>query len=284
VTRIPVAAACSVLLLAVAAPVVAQQKGKKHVSTPPSGTLLPAPAVTGATTTGAVPFAWIDDASLLAPGRMSVSMSTLFWQGTDVNEVDAPIVGVALGVADRVQIAASIPRVAGRGDAGGVVGGLGTTFVSAKVGVLTDAESGVKLAVAPTLEILGESALQALGTGVGRTQFGLPVSAEIVSNGTRVFGSAGYFSSGVWFAGGGIGGQLTPRVALSAAFSSAWLHGAAGTAARDRKELSGGVAFAATPRISLFGSLGTTIGTTDDNGAGNTLSGGILFRLPSADK
>jgi len=100
------------------------------------------------------------------------------------------------------------------------------------------------------------------------------VSAELDRGIARVFGSAGYFSRGIWFAGVGAGVQASPRVAVSVAFSRAWAPDAAGTLARDRREISGGAAVSLTPRIAIFGSLGTTIATTDDNGAGTTVGGG----------
>jgi len=65
--------------------------------------VLSSPSVTSSATTGATPFAWIDDASLLPSRRLSVSISTSFWHGTDLSEVDVPVVGVSLGVTDRVQ-------------------------------------------------------------------------------------------------------------------------------------------------------------------------------------
>ena len=92
----------------------------------------------------------------------------LRWQGTDLSEVDAPVVGLAVGLAQRVQLGASIPRVSGGSDPSGGVGGLGTTYVSGKIGLLTGGSSSVKLAVAPTIEILGEGALQALAPGESR--------------------------------------------------------------------------------------------------------------------
>src|SRR5262245_43836980 len=189
--RVSRLAASAVLALAVAAPARAQ-KGSTHKSTPPSRTSLSSPALPSpAPASGAVPFAWVDSASILAPGQASLSMSMLFWQGADLHEVDVPVIGASVGVARRVQISASIPRVIGSSDPAGVAGGLGTVFLSGKVAVLTDEESGVRLSVAPTVEILGAGALQGLAPGEGRTQFGLPVSAEIVRSGVRVFGSTG---------------------------------------------------------------------------------------------
>ena len=265
--------------LAVAAPAHAQGKGKGHKSTPPSSTTLPSPVSTSA---GALPFAWIDDASVLPSGTMALSISTLAWRGFDLSEVDVPIVGMALGVADRVQIGASIPRVMGSSDPNGVVAGLGTTFVSAKIGVLDGAGSGVKLAVAPTLEILGPNAAQALAPGEGRWRLGVPLSVEVDRGAARVFGSAGFFAGGVRFAGGGVGGQVTPRLSLSASIDRAWTLDGIGGVVHDRREISGGAGFAMTPRVSFFGSLGQSFATADVDGAGTTLSGGILILLSAA--
>lgn len=267
--------------LAIATPAGAQGKGKGPKSHPPSSSPLPSPAAVVPATTGSVPFAWIDDASVLPPGTVAVSVSALRWQGTDLSEVDAPVVGVAAGLTPRLQIGASIPHAVGN-DVSGVVGGLGTTYVSAKIGVLTGAPSGVKLAVAPTIEILGTGALQSLAPDVSRTQFGLPVSLEIDRGVARVFASGGFFAQRVWFAGGGVGAQATPRIGVSAAFSRAWRTDPLDGIVGDRRELSGSVAFSPRADLSLFGSLGRTIATTDQDGAGTTLTGGMIFLLSSS--
>src|SRR5262249_40948091 len=122
-----------VLTLAVAAQARAQGnsgKGKGHKSTPPSATVLPAPRGIGPS---ASPLAWVDDASLLAPGVVSLSISVLRWQGTDLSEVNFPVVDVSAGVLPRLQLGATVPRVVGSADPSGVVGGLGTSYLSAKI-------------------------------------------------------------------------------------------------------------------------------------------------------
>jgi hypothetical protein len=276
--RVCLAVASALVALAIAPCAQAQGKGKGAKSHSPSSSLLPSPTVVAPATAGAVPFAWIDDASVLPPGTMALSISALRWQGADLSEVVAPVVGLAAGLAPRLQIGASIPRVVGS-DVTGVVGGLGTTYISAKIGVLTGRPSGVKLAVAPTIEILGEGALQSLAPDESRTHFGLPVSLEIDRGAVRLFGTAGFFSQGVWFAGGGIGAQATPRIAVSAAFSRAWTTDPIGAIVGDRREVSGSVAFSPRPQVSLFGSLGQTVATTDQDGAGMSLTGGVMFLL-----
>jgi hypothetical protein len=181
-----------------------------------------------------------------------------------------------------VQLGASIPRNVGAADPTGAIGGVGTSYVSAKIAILTGGPSRVKLAIAPTIEILGEAAVQSLTPGDRRTRFGLPVMAEIERGGARLFGSAGRFSRGGWFAGGGVGFQASPRVSVSTSLSRAWATDATSLVALDRKELSGGAAFALTPHVSLYGSLGHTVGTADANGAGTTVATGIsVLVLPS---
>src|SRR5258708_1767755 len=87
----------AVLALAVADSVHAQGKGNSHKSSPPSSSPLPSPA-TGPTAT-VRPVAWLDDASLLAPGSMSLTMSAVRWSGTDLSEVNFPVIDGSVGLA-----------------------------------------------------------------------------------------------------------------------------------------------------------------------------------------
>lgn len=198
--------ASAALVLAIAVPVDAQGnsggKGKGPKSSPPSSSPLPSPTTGPAA--GASPVAWLDDASLLAPGSMSVTISAVRWSGTDLSEVNVPVVDASVGLTPRFQIGASVPHIVGGADGTGPVGGIGTSYISSKIALLTGA-SGVKLAVSPVIEVRGEDAVQASAAGEGRTQFGVPVSMEVAQGPARVFASAGFFSHGVWFAGGGVG-------------------------------------------------------------------------------
>src|SRR5919204_3263861 len=81
-------------------------KGKDHKSTPPSQSVLPSPTISsgGGSASGTAPLAWIDDASVLAPGMLSLSISAVRWQGADLSEVNFPVVDMALGLGSRVQL------------------------------------------------------------------------------------------------------------------------------------------------------------------------------------
>jgi hypothetical protein len=266
-----------ILTLAIALPAAAQGKsgqnhGNPHSAPPPTTTNLPG-TVGGGTATGATPFAWVDDASVMAPGTGWLGLSMVQWYGGGASEVVVPAFDGSIGLTPRVQLGASVPRVAG---------GIGTTFFSTKIGVLNNEAHGLKLAVAPTLEILSKASGP---VGQSRTQWGLPVSVEIDRKGERIYGSSGYFSPGVWYAGAGIGKPVTNRLGVSMSFSHAWTSQATltpGTVGRRRSDLSGGASFDVTRNISVFGSVGRTVATASANGAGTTIGFGMSLNAGPA--
>jgi hypothetical protein len=271
------------MALALSVPVHAQGHGngngnggnsQGHKSTPPSSLPLFNPS-TGVAS-AAVPAAWLDDASLLAPGTAALTLGLNRWAGADLSEVDVPIVSAGIGLAPRFQIGASVPRVVGSADSTGPVGGIGTTDISGKIALLTGTD-GVKLAVSPVLQILGTGAVQTLAPAQSRMEVGLPVSLEVAQGPARIFASAGVFSGGAWFAGGGTAMQATPRVGLSIAFTRAWANDSTTGIMGDRREVSGSVSYFVRPQIAVYGSIGQTIATTDANGAGTTVGAGVTF-------
>jgi len=276
------------VMMALAGPVFAQ--GKSHKNNPPPSrsdlTAPPSSAVT-ATASGATPFAWIDDASLLEAGAVSVAISVVRWQGNGISEVDVPVLDAAIGLAPRVHFTMTVPRVVGSADPSGALGGVGTSYFSAKIAAINDAKRSVKLSVAPTLEVLGRGVLQGLTPGERRVHFGLPVSAEVNRGGVRLYGGAGYFTRGVWFTGGGIGGRASNKVYVSAGYSRSWRRSDGldiPISDRDRNEATGSASYAVTPNVNVFGSLARTIATLEENGAGTTIAGGVSFFFAPAVK
>src|SRR5438132_14376131 len=92
---------------------------------------------------------------------MSLTVSAMLWSGADLSEVDFPIVEAAVGLARRVQIGATVPRVVGSSDGSGPAGRMGTSYISAKIALLTGG-SGIKLTVSPMVRILGDGAVEAV--------------------------------------------------------------------------------------------------------------------------
>jgi hypothetical protein len=104
------------------------------------------------------------------------------------------------------------------------------------------------------------------------------VSAEVSSGATRLYGGAGYFSPGLWFSGVALGFGVSDKVNATVGVSRAWRRTETldvPMSERDRKEISGGVSFALRPTIALFGSVGRTFATLDENGGGTSISGGL---------
>jgi hypothetical protein len=277
-----------VAALAVTVPVAAQGKSgnapgqaKKGGATAPSSTPLPAPAstVTGSspisTVTGASPLSWVDDATLLEPGSAMLTVSAMRWSGSGLSEVDFPIVDASIGVTRRVQFSATVPRITGD-EANGVVGGLGTSYISSKIALINDEK--FRLAVSPLLEILGSGAVGSLPEGDSRYQVGVPFSVDAGAGPVRVFAAAGFFSRGAWFAGGGTGLQLSPRMGASVSLTRSWASEVENTR-RNRTELSGGVSYFLTDQIAVSGSMGHTVATLAENGAGLSIGGGVTFIL-----
>jgi hypothetical protein len=277
--------AASVLVaLAAAVPSFAQGKSQEHrKSEPPSRSEL-APAANAPATTvgGATPFAWIDDATLVEPGAASFAISMSRWSGGGTSEMDVPIVDFAIGLAPRLHLAATIPRVVGSADPSGAVGGVGTSYFGAKIAALDDAKRHLRLSVAPTLELLGRGVVDA-SANERRVHFGVPVSVEVARGAHRFSAGAGYFSRGVWFAGAGAGARAGQRTYVSASVSRSWARDPTSDLtipARSRNEVSGGAAFELRTNISAFASIARTFATLDENGAGTSVSLGLSLFVP----
>jgi hypothetical protein len=251
--------------------------GGRGAVNPPSEVALAAPTAISASASATTPFAWIDNANLMTPGTIWVGVSTVRWQNAGVNETSFPVIDAAVGMTPRLQIGASVPRLVAS-DALSRPSGLGTTFLNAKIGILTNGERPIKVAVTPTVEILGDLAMQFAPAGQGRVQWGLPVSLELDRGIARIYGSAGYFSPDIWYTGVGAGAQLRSRVGLSVSFSRSWTRAALADPSLPspyRHELSTGVSLDVTRNIGVFGSVGRTFKTDAQFGAGTTASVGV---------
>jgi len=281
------AVASAILVLAISAPARAQGKSQSHKKNPPpSRSDLTAPVVL-TSVNSATPFAWVDDASLLEPGAVAVTLSASRWQGTDVSEVDVPVVDATVGLTPRVQLAATVPRVVGGSDPLGAAGGMGTSYFSAKIAVRDGGEGDVQLSITPTLEVLGRGVIQSATPDQRRLHFGLPVSASIDRGAARFYAAGGYFSRGVWFTGGGAGIRATTRGFISLGYSRSWRRSDmfdVPLSDRSRNDIIGGASFAVTRNANAFGSVVRTIATQDENGAGMTLAAGVSFVFAPASK
>ena len=151
----------------------------------------PLPALaTGASS--ASPLSWIDDASLLPPGSAALTISVARWSGADLSEVDAPIVDAAFGVTKRFQLSATVPHVVGSADGTGPVGGLGTSYFSAKSpSSMIQISQVSSWPCRPSSRFSAKAPFSRLAAGESRYQVGLPVSIEVARGAVRMFAATG---------------------------------------------------------------------------------------------
>jgi hypothetical protein len=225
---------------------------------------------------------WLDDATTAARGAGYGSIGATYWRGSGgVSQIDAPILSVTYGIANRAQLSATVPfyHASYEGSSGS---GLDNVYISGKIAVVNpDAgEGGIfGLAVGAVAEILSAGFADA-----SRTHWAIPLSVEIRGTAVRVYGSTGYFSRGAFFAAGALewttptGTSLTASLAHSASVEGVTV---ATTASVPRASLRDASVFVSHPvsnAASLYAAGSRTFSDTWIDGA-TSVSGGISFRF-----
>lgn len=281
--------------LAVPGPAHAQGKGRPKAprgssptTTTPTSPSTSSPDAT-ATAPAAVPVstyrqfgAWLDDASASARGEGYTSIGVGYWRMLGSSQTNLPMLGVGLGMTDRLQVGASVPFYRARFD-GGSVSGMDDVYLSAKYTLvdptLTLSEFG--LAISPTMELLSA------GSPDGRVHFAIPVSMELRRQPFRVYGSAGLFTRGSFFSGAALEwasplgavftGALTQSYSLK---DDAVLDSLA--IGRQRMDVSVGAAFPLGTNAATFVNVGRSLTSLEEGGTSLALSGGISFRFSAS--
>ncbi len=262
------------------APSIASGTSTAGTSGPaPSATMITTPT-TGTTTTGVRQFgSWLDDASAPTRGDVFASISAGQWHLAGLTQTNLPMLAVAAGVTDRVQVGASVPFY--RLQAGGTtVSGVDDLYVHAKVSLidptLTVREFG--LAVSPVLEVLSGD------TPGGRVHMAIPVNVEWRRLPVRVYGSAGWFTRGSIFSAAAVewsspvGMSVTGGLTQSRSVASDATLDQLGVG-RQRADLFGSVAQAIGSRATVSASVGRTLTSIEDGGTRFSISGGVTLRF-----
>jgi hypothetical protein len=268
-----------------AAPLGAQGNGRGHAyghvnkGAPPSGGVSQVePGAAGATihTFGS----WLDDASMIAPGSGSLSISFGWFRSPSFREFDMPVADGGIGLTRRVQFGFSVPYYHVNEPGGPVAHGLGDLYLNAKVQVREPSPKhhGIGLAVTPLVQVLSSDP----GPDAPRFNWAIPVSAEWQRGGWRLFGSTGYFSHGSVFASAALEMSVSARTSLTGTITQSHsltdeTPGVPSVLARTRTDASGSVAYAVTPNLVAFGSVGRTLSRQDANAATIVISAGASF-------
>lgn len=224
--------------------------------------------------------AWLDDASMIAPGQGYVSFGFGFWKMPGYREIDVPTIDAGFGLHKRVQVGASMPFYHASEPGGPMTRGFGTMYLNAKIQLRDPAKGGPGFSVTPAIEVLSAAPL-----GGDRVSVALPVSIELQRTGWRAYGSTGYFSRGALFASGAVEKSLTERAWITGSITHAYsmdpdpLSVALGLS-QTHTDVNGGAAFIVRDGIAAFGSIGRTISKKDANSAELMLSAGVSFSFP----
>ena len=220
--------------------------------------------------------AWLDDASVLAPGGGFTSFSVGYWRLASFTEVDAPSFDVAFGLTKRVQAGASVPVYHASAAGAPSVRGIGDLYLTSKIQLREPAAGTFGFAVIPLIQVLSAEPLP----GAGRVSWAVPVSLEYQGTGWRTYGSTGYFSRGSLFASGAIEIAVASRTWVTGTLSQS--HSIRDDTSADllglsanRTDISGGTTWAASEAVALFGAIGRTLGRDDGSATHLFLSGGL---------
>lgn len=223
--------------------------------------------------------AWLDDASASGRGEGYTSIGVGHWRMLGSTQTNLPMVGVGIGVTDRLQIGASVPFYRASYE-GGSASGMDDVYLSGKYTLvdpaLTLSEFG--LAISPTMEVLSA------GSPDGRVHFAIPVSVELRRQPFRVYGSAGLFTRGSFFSGAALEWSSPVGMVLSGALTQSYslkddaVLDSMGIG-RQRMDVSLGVARQFGTMAAAFVNVGRSLTSVDEGGTSLALSGGISFRF-----
>jgi len=252
-------------------------------TTSPSGVVADTSLVGSTVVTPATTFrqfgAWLDDTSAGAPGEGQTSIGMGYWRMQGMTQTNLPMMGLNVGVTDRLQMGALLPFY--HVSYGGTVArGIDDIYLNAKYTILdpTLTLSEVGLAVSPVVEVLSAGA-----TG-GRVHFALPVSVEVRRQPYRVYASGGYFTRGSVFTGGALEWTSSSRMTLTGALTQSYsvkadpALDALGVSAR-RADVSGSVAYPFGQVAVGYVSVGRSLTSIEEGGTAFSLAGGVAVRF-----
>jgi hypothetical protein len=251
---------------------------KKAANTAPN--ISPTPVDSTPTASGARPQSfgfWLDTAYVNAPGETWMWVSTAYWRSRSLREIDAPAIGVNIGVAPRTQVGVSLPYYHLTDQFGFTSHGLGASYATLKVALVQDRR--VNVSVSPTLEILNWDSPQ-----VGRVNAVLPINLQTFVGSARVYGSTGYFTRGSMFGSGAAEWSPNNRVTLTTTLAHSYsvvsdpISDRLGIS-KHRTDASGGMYVTLRPSLVFFASAGRTLSPVTNTSGRLSVTGGLTINV-----
>ena len=219
-SRLVVIGITGVVLLMAPAPLRAQGNGrftppglaKKAATTSPNVLTKPNETLPGSGRRVQTFGSWIDTANVNAPGEAWMWVSTSYWRSPSLREIDAPAMGLSVGIAPRAQVGVSLPYYFLTDRSGFTSHGFGASYVMTKFAAVQNHR--VNISASPTLEILSWTA-----RGIRRVNLVLPLSAQTYAGVLRMYGSTGYFSRGSVFGTGAVEWRVRNHLTFTTSFA-----------------------------------------------------------------
>jgi len=221
--------------------------------------------------------AWLDDASLLAPGDAWTSITIGHYRSFAGSQTDFPVVDTGFGLSKRTQFGLTVPYYHARFNDGTSAGGFGDVFLSGKVLLVEARDRSIGVAISPVVEFSQDPL-----PGQSSVGWGAPLDIEAKLPGFRVFGSTGYFSRGALFAAGALEVPVGDRFVATGGLTMMRSTNESPAAdaiglSKGRSDITGSAAYILSSSIALFASTGRTIGSGDATGTNFMLTGGVSF-------
>ena len=220
---------------------------------------------------------WLDTAYVNAPGETWTWVSTAYWRSPSLREIDAPAIGVSVGVAPRTQVGVSLPYYHLTDQFGFTSHGFGASYATLKLGLVQDQR--VNVSVSPTLEVLSWDSPQ-----VGRINAVLPINLQTFLGSARVYGSTGYFTRGSMFGSGAAEWSPGTRVTLTTTLAHSYsvvsdpISDTLGIS-KHRTDASGGIYLSLRPSLVFFASIGRTLSPVTETSGRLSVTGGVTINV-----
>lgn len=207
---------------------------------------------------------WMDDASVLAPGKAWMSASMGYWRLSGSHIIDAPVIDMAVGASRRTQFGFSVPVYHVPAEFGPPTSGVGQYFFYGKISLIDPAATpstharSIGVAVSPLVEVTS-SVFEV--DGQQHVSWAAPVNFEVRSGTTRAYGSVGYFSRGAVFGAGAVDVPLSETLTLtpSVGHTFSTTADATGGGSRHRTDLSLTASRSLPRNAAIYGSVGESI-------------------------
>lgn len=228
------------------------------------------------------PTALLDDYDGLPPGTLSITTGGGYAKVPVGFDATVPSFDLAFGLTRRISLHYSSGYVQSAYESFRITA-MGDAYVSGKIVLLREKKHRPGVAFEPVLEILGRPSLaeNLLAPSKVNGAFGGIVGKEFYDT-IRIYNHSGYFTRGIMFSSTALDvtrfSHFTPTAFANVGSLTKGRDLAASLQLNvSRVDVGGGLGFAISKRVSVFGSVGRSVGRRDNNSNVISVNGGISY-------